>query len=62
MVGKFLFRFGTFIDLFSIWTVILLGMGFAKLSRKKISTATGITAVAVLYTILALVGAGLAAL
>ena len=61
-VGKFLFRFGTFIDLFSIWTVILLGMGFAKLSRKKISTATGITTIAVLQTILALGLASLSAL
>ena len=60
--GKFLYRLGTFIDVFSIWTVILLGMGFAKQSKKKISTTTGIMTVAILFMICALGFAGLAAL
>lgn len=60
--GKFLSRLATYIDVFTIWTIILLGMGFAKQSKKKISTATGITTVAILVAILALGFSALAAL
>lgn len=60
--GKFLFHLAAFIDVFGIWTVILLGMGFAKQSKKKISSATGITAVGILFAILALGFAALASL
>ncbi len=60
--GKFLFRLGAFIDVFNIWVVILLGIGFARQSKKKISSATGITAVAILYAIWALGASAIAAL
>ncbi len=60
--SKFLYRLLGGIDIFVIWAVILLGMGFASQSRKKMSAATGITTIAVLYGIYVLGRAGLAAL
>jgi hypothetical protein len=60
--SKFLYRLLGGIDIFAIWAVVLLGMGFARQSRKKMSAATGITTVAVLYGIYVLGRAGLAAL
>jgi hypothetical protein len=60
--GKFLYRLCSGIDIFAIWAVILLGMGFASQSKKKISATTGITTIAVLYGIYVLGRAGLAAL
>jgi hypothetical protein len=60
--SKFLYRFCTFIDIFAVWTVILLGMGFAKQAKKKISVVTGITTVAILFAIYVLGRSGMAAL
>jgi hypothetical protein len=60
--GKFLYRLSSGLDIFAVWTVILLGMGFAKQSKKKISTGTAVTTIAILYGIYVLGRAGLAAL
>jgi Yip1 domain len=55
-----LFTLGTFIDIFSIWTVILTGIGFACVSKVKRSTS--IMLVACWYVLVALVFSGIAAL
>ncbi|HEX2330203.1 MAG TPA: YIP1 family protein [Candidatus Angelobacter sp.] len=39
------------IDLFSVWWVALVGIGFAVVSKKKISTSTAIGAVAAWYVV-----------
>jgi Yip1-like protein len=59
--NKFLYHLLSGIDIFTIWLIILLGMGFAIQSRKKkkMSTGTGITTVAVIYGIFLLVRAAL---
>jgi len=59
--SKFLYALLTSIDLISIWIVVLIGMGFALNAKKKISTGSAITAVAVWYFIAKLCGAAFAA-
>jgi hypothetical protein len=51
--SRFLYHLLTGIDVLAIWEVCLMGMGFSMQSVKKkgISTATGITTVAVMYGI-----------
>ena len=44
-----LYHFLSGFDLISMWWVFLLGLGFATVSRKKISTASAVTAVAAWY-------------
>lgn len=53
-----LFVFGSFIDIFRIWTVILTGIGFSCVSKVKRSTA--ISVVAGWYVLMALVFSGIA--
>jgi Yip1 domain len=61
--SKFLYALVSSLDVFSIWVVILLGMGFAINSeRRKVKTGTAITTIAILYVIWKLAGAGLASL
>jgi len=57
--GKFLRGMASALDVFSIWSVVLVGIGFACTSKVKRSTA--ITIVAVAYLVLKLIGAGFAA-
>ena len=55
--SRFLYHLLSFVDVFTIWSVILLGIGYARQSAKKISTGTAITTVAVVYFIGALIRA-----
>ena len=60
--SKFVYTMLTSVDLISIWMIVLIGLGFALNAKKKISTGSAITTVAVWYFIVKLCGAGLAAL
>jgi hypothetical protein len=60
--SKFLYAMLTSIDVISLWIVILIGIGFALNSKKKISIGSAITTVAVWYFIVKLFGAGFAAM
>lgn len=60
--SKFLYSLLTSVDVISLWIVVLIGMGFALNAKKKISTGSAITTVAVWYFIVKLCGAGFAAL
>ena len=60
--SKFLYTMLTSIDVISLWIVILIGIGFALNSKKKISIGSAITTVAVWYFIVKLFGAGFAAM
>jgi hypothetical protein len=57
--GKFLHGMASALDLINLWTIVLLGIGFASTSKVKRSTAIGI--VAVWYLVYKLTTAGLAA-
>lgn len=57
--NKFLYSFVSNLDLFALWTVILLGFGFATASsNRKLKPATGITVMLVIYGVMMLIGAG----
>jgi hypothetical protein len=58
--GKFLRGMASAVDLINIWTIVLMGIGFACTSKVKRSTA--ITIVAVWYLVYKLTTAGLASL
>jgi hypothetical protein len=58
--SKFLYRLLGGIDVLAIWVVILLGIGFSRLCRKKVSTGSAVAAVAVWYAVYVLGRAGLA--
>jgi hypothetical protein len=57
--GKFLHGMASALDLISLWTIVLLGIGFASTSKVRRSTAIGL--VAVWYLVYKLTTAGLAA-
>jgi hypothetical protein len=57
--GKFLYGMASALDVFIIWNIVLLGIGFASNSKMKRSTA--IVIVAVWYLLYKLAGASLAA-
>ncbi len=57
--NQFLYGMATALDVFVIWSIILMGIGFACNSKVKRSTA--ITIIAVLYLLFKLAGSGLAA-
>jgi predicted anti-sigma-YlaC factor YlaD len=62
--NKFLYTLMSSIDLIRIWEIILLGLGFAivaSAARKKLSPSTAITTIFVIYFVLAIARAGLAA-
>lgn len=53
--NKFLYTFLSYVDIFAIWYVVLLGMGFALASsNRKVSVSSGISAVFVAYGLWAL--------
>lgn len=58
--GKFLRGMASSLDIISIWTIILVGIGFASTSKVKRSTAIAI--VAVWYLLFKLVTSGLQAM
>jgi len=58
--GKFIRAMASTFDVFSIWTVILVGIGYACTSKVKRSTAIAI--VAVWFVVFKLIGAALATL
>ena len=57
-VGKFVRSFASCLDVLTIWTIILMGIGFSCNGKVKRSTAIAI--IAALYLVLKLAGAGLA--
>jgi len=57
--SKFLYGMASALDVFVIWNIVVLGIGFASNSKMKRSTA--IVIVAVWYLLYKLAGAGLAA-
>jgi Yip1 domain len=60
--NKFLYSLVSNLDLFALWSVVLLGLGFAAASpSRKLSAGTGITTMLVIYGFLILIGAGLKA-
>jgi hypothetical protein len=61
--NKFIYGLASGIDIFRLWWVVLLGLGFAVASsNRKPKTGTAIATVAVLYFIVVLIGAGLRSL
>ncbi len=57
--NKFIYSILGSLDIFTIWFVVLLGMGFAiASSNRKPTVSTGITTVFIAFLILALCGAG----
>ena len=58
--NKFLYTLATGLDVFMIWSLILMGIGFACNSKVKRSTAIGI--IVGWYVVYKLAGAGLAAM
>jgi hypothetical protein len=60
--NKFIYSLISNLDLFALWTVCLLGLGFAAVSRnKKLTPGTGIATMLVIYAVLIVIGAGLKA-
>ncbi len=49
-------------DIFTIWSVILMGIGFAVVSSRKIKPSTGITTMLVVYAVVRLLGVAWAGL
>lgn len=60
--SKFLYGMLSSVDVISLWVVVLIGMGFALNSKKKISIGTGITVVAVWFFLFKLGSSAIAAL
>jgi FtsH-binding integral membrane protein len=57
--SKFLYSLMSNFDLFAIWVVVLLGLGFAASSpNRKLNAGTAITTMLVIYAILIIAGAG----
>lgn len=60
--NKFIYSLLSNLDLFAIWTVVLLGLGFATVSsNKKLTAGSGIATMCVIYGILILIGAAVKA-
>lgn len=56
--NKFLYSLISNLDLFALWTVVLLGLGFAAASsNRKLKPGTGITTMLLIYLALILIGA-----
>jgi hypothetical protein len=58
---KFLVRLLSFVDIFAIWIIALLSIGYAAVSR-KLKTSTVATWLVVLYGVIAVISAGLSSL
>ena len=59
--GKFILSLATSLDLFTIWTLILIAIGIREASRRKLSFGGSLGAVAIPWAVLVICGAGLAA-
>ena len=58
--SKFLYGMASSLDVITIWTIVLLGIGFKVNSAKpKLSTGTSIATVAILYLVWRLIASGL---
>jgi len=57
---RYLYHVLAGIDVFNIWWIVLMGLGFATVSQKKISTGTAVAAVAAWYVVFTLVRVALA--
>lgn len=58
--NKFAYAIAQSIDIFRIWAVVLLGLGFTVASsNRKPTLSTGVTTMFIIYGIVVLVGAGL---
>ena len=58
--SKFLYAFLTAFDVITLWTVVLMGIGFAVNSKKKLSTSTAIMVVAGWFFLAKLIAAAFA--
>jgi hypothetical protein len=52
---RFYYHLLSVVDVFSIWCMFLMGLGFATVSAKKISTGSAVTAVAVWWLVFILI-------
>jgi hypothetical protein len=60
--SKFVYSMATSLDIITIWTIVLMGIGFAVNSeKKKVKPGTAIATIAAIYFVYKLCGAGLAA-
>ncbi len=60
--SKFLYGMATSLDIIKIWTIVLMGIGFAVNSeKKKVKPGTAIATIATIYFVYKLCAAGLAA-
>ncbi|MGH9475844.1 MAG: YIP1 family protein [Terriglobales bacterium] len=57
--SPFLYALGTHLDIFAVWTVILLGVGLAKLGGKKGKVGGALSVVVVLWLLVILVFSGI---
>jgi hypothetical protein len=55
---KFFMSLAGWVDIFAIWTIVLLSIGYAAVSR-KLKTATAATWLTTLYVIIALIGSAI---
>lgn len=60
MQHKFLYGMATALDVFVIWTIILMGIGYSSVSKVKKGTAIGMIAAA--YIVFKLIASGFAAM
>jgi hypothetical protein len=57
--NKFFYSLVSNLDLFALWTVVLLGLGFAAVSKnRKLTAGTAITTMFVIYGVVTLISAG----
>jgi hypothetical protein len=60
--NKFIYSLASNLDIMALWTVVLLGLGFAAASEnRKLKSSTTIATMCVIYGVLILIGAGLKA-
>lgn len=59
--SAFLYAFGTHLDVFSLWTVVLLSLGLAKLGGRKGKFGSALGATASLWLLYCLVASGVTA-
>lgn len=57
--NKFLYSFVSRLDIIAIWVLILMGLGFATVSKRKLAPSTAVITMAVIYGLYALAAAGL---
>ncbi len=58
ILPKFFMKLAGYVEVFAIWHIVLLSIGYAAVS-KKLKTATVATWLSIIYGIIALIGAGI---